>query len=243
MGQKNKNRILIVGGTADLTDSIAKQMKVAGFSYEIVAEGNVGIERLHSASPDLVVVTMPMAAGESIALCERIRSESAVAILAVGDSSSDQDCVAVLGAGADDYLCRPFVPRVVEARVQAAIRRAKSPSYRAVGVHEAEHLPSHGVLQVGGIRLDLTTCRVSVDGVTKTLTPNEFRLMAIFLRAPGEVFTREDLRRRVWPDDQHSLHLVEVHIANLRSKIERDPHHPSHIVTVRSRGYKLALPA
>ena len=243
MGQKKNYLVLIIGDSGDLIDSLGKQLKAAGFTSIAAASGSEGLGRLNERTPDVVILTIPLAHEDGLALCAQIRTESTVPILAVTGRGSDQDCVNALGAGADDYIAKPFSPRCLEARILAAIRRANSEPYRSEPARRDAQPQVVGVLQSGSIQLDLTTCRVSIDGVVKSLTPNEFRLMAIFLRAPGEVFTREDLRRRVWPDDQHSLHLVEVHIANLRVKIERDPHHPTHIVTVRSTGYRLAVPA
>ncbi len=243
MGQKNDNHVLIIGDSGDLMDSVGKHLKAAGFATTTTTGGNEGLRRLYDGSPDLVIVAQPMAHEDGLALCAQVRTESTVPLIVVTGRGTENDCVEALGAGADDFIAKPFTARVLEARIYAAIRRSNAAPYRADPSASGAPPQAHGLLAVGDIRLDLTTCRVSVGGAVRTLTPNEFRLMAIFLRAPGEVFTREDLRRRVWPDDLHSLHLVEVHIANLRAKIEQDPHHPTHIVTVRSRGYRLALPA
>jgi len=233
-------QIVILGDPTAFSRTIAAQVRDAAYrpvTTEALID-TVAIVRRHT--PDLVIVALPLD-GSDGAACEQIRLQSSVPIIAISLSPSDRECRETLESGADDYLAGPCNQGVLEARIMAAIRRATAPPYRADDADPAGAL-EHAVLQVGSIRLDLTTCRVSVDGAVSTLTPNEFRLLAIFMRAPGEVFTREDLRRRVWPDNRHSLHLVEVHIANLRAKIERDPHHPVHIVTVRSKGYRLSIP-
>jgi DNA-binding response OmpR family regulator len=164
-----------------------------------------------------------------------------VPILVVCDQAEEVEIVGLLAAGADDCVRRTIGEIELAGRILSAARRAGAAPYH--GTSSPSSRKSHRVstLRAGGVRLDLTTCRVSVGAKTCTLTPNEFRLMAVFLRSPGEVFSREDLRRRVWPNDVHSLHLIEVHIANLRAKIEIDPHRPNHILTVRSRGYKFAV--
>ena len=242
MAPKTKHSILMIGERAELADSIAKHLQSSGFPSVFACSGQEGVELLNENSPDLVLTVLPMPHEDGLAVCRTIRSESAVPIIIVGARGVQPGCVESLEAGADDYVAKPINPRELSARIEAAIRRSNAKPYRLHPGADQVFAESTGVIEVGGIRLDLTTCRVSVYGKVKTLTPNEFRLMAVFMRAPGEVFTREDLRKRVWPDDQHSLHLVEVHIANLRSKIETDPHHPSYIVTVRSRGYKFATP-
>ncbi len=241
MGQINNNLVLIIGDSGAPTENLSTQLKAAGFACTIANSQIEGSDRLAEGSSDLVMLVLPMANEDGLAICAQLRSNSSVPIIAIAENGQEQDCIDALGAGSDDYISGPLSGRLLEARSMAAIRRATQAPYRFDPVNGSGQM--HGVLQVGGIRLDLTTCRVSVDGAVKTLTPNEFRLMAIFLSSPGAVFVREDLRRRVWPNDQHSLHLVEVHIANLRAKIERDPHHPVHIVTVRSRGYRLAIPS
>jgi two-component system, OmpR family, response regulator ResD len=242
MGQNTNYRFLLLSDHGDLADEVAGELESAGFKPVEAAPGGDGPQLVRDESPDVVVIAMPVMHDNALALCRDIRGTSGVPIIVVSARCTEDACVDALEAGADDYIGKPVGPRELAARVASVIRRAGSEPYGPAAAHPRGGPESHGVIQVGTVRLELTTCRVTVDGVTRTLTPNEFRLMAIFLRAPGEVFTREDLRRRVWPDDQHSLHLVEVHIANLRAKIEVDPHHPAHIVTVRSRGYKFSAP-
>ena len=241
MGQNNDGRVLLVGDRTDLADTVTAQLEAAGWPSIIASNGEEALHVASGGAPDVVVIVLPLHHENGAELCTTIRSESAVPIVCVTGRGSDQGLVDTLEAGADDYIAKPFSPRELVARIEAAIRRANIEPYRNETVPGRPYNGSHGVLQAGNVRLDLTTCRVSVNGKMKTLTPNEFRLMAVFMRAPGEVFTREELRKRVWPDDQHSLHLVEVHIANLRAKIEVDPHHPVYVVTVRSRGYKFAV--
>jgi DNA-binding response OmpR family regulator len=240
MGHNNNYRVLMIGDRSDLAASLATQLQSHGYPSVVAATGEEGVQLLNEGSPDLVMIVQTLPHENGLAQCRAIRGASAVPVIVVTGRGAEQHCVDSLEAGADDYVAKPLTPRELVARMEAAIRRSNMQPYRSD--KGRGHRESEGVLQVDNVRLDLTTCRVNVNGAVKTLTPNEFRLMAIFMRAPGEVFTREDLRKRVWPDDQHSLHLVEVHIANLRAKIESDPHHPNYIVTVRSRGYKFVTP-
>ena len=233
-------RVLLIGADGELMSGVEQQLYSSGHTCLLAFNGPDGLVRLRDGSLDLVVLLVPTPYQEAFALCRSIRLDSHIPIIALSARNSVKACVGLLGAGADDYVLANCAHAEMAARVEAAVRRANAAPFRSDSTPDRAGVPAHGVLSVGDIRLDLNTCRITVDNVVRTLTPNEFRLMAIFLRAPGEVFTREDLRKRVWPTDQHSLHLVEVHIANLRTKIERDPHHPTRIVTVRSRGYTFA---
>ena len=239
MGQEHKPRVLLTGD-GQSTESATQLLEFIGCLAVTLAAEDKAADILRETAPDLVLLAVSSVHDPGIALCRAMRSVSGVPIIVLVGRGTEQACVDCLTAGADDFITKPSSSAVLGARIEAVIRRANADSYHATSEAFRCFPPSEGVLRVGNVRLDLTTCRVTVNGTVRTLTPNEFRLLAIFMRAPGDVFTREDLRRRVWPDDQHSLHLVEVHIANLRAKIEADPHHPAYIVTVRSRGYKFA---
>lgn len=243
MGLKNNYRVLLIGGHSALTQKLGDDLDKAGFGCVPAADGNVALQQLRDTVLDLVLIAMSNNDNDGASICKMIASESAIPMIAVSELGNEQECIDMLSAGADDYMAGAPGSRELSARMLAAIRRAKMDPYPARSIRDRSLQETDGVLKVGSVRLDLHTCRVSVNGNVRTLTPNEFRLLAVFLRAPGEVFTREDLRKRVWPDDQHSLHLVEVHIANLRVKIENDPHHPDFIITVRSRGYRFAVQA
>jgi len=240
MEPKSDNRILILSDRIDLADETAIELQTLGFSGVIAQGIQEAVEFVEDRNVSVVLIVSASSHSAAKAYCGTIRTVSAVPILAVCHRAGEHDVAGVLASGADDCV-RPSVGHVeLAARVRSLIRRAATPSYQAGAAPFRRDRDSGSALRVGVVRLDLTTCRVSVNGRAHMLTPNEFRLMAVFMGAPGEVFSREDLRRRVWPNERHSLHLIEVHIANLRTKIEVDPHRPAYILTVRSRGYKFA---
>lgn len=243
MGKTLDYRILIIDKDAKHRDDLAAHLRTHGVPSVSAATGGEGLQLVREGSPDLILLASQLPDQKGTELCHAIRTETSTPIILLSRHDNDEECIEGLQAGADDYLGKPYSERVLMARIEAALRRSNGVAPNASSSDAHAHSESHGVLTVGNVRLELTTCRVYFNNTVKTLTPNEFRLMAVFMRAPGEVFTREDLRRRVWPDDQHSLHLVEVHIANLRAKIEPDAHHPQYIVTVRSRGYKFSTPS
>jgi two-component system response regulator RegX3 len=240
MVPKSDNNILIVSDRADLADETASELQTLGFSGVVSPGIQEALSLAEERSISVVLIISVSSQSTARVYCSTIRTASAVPIMALCYRAGEHDVAGLLAAGADDCV-RPSIGRVeLAARIRSLIRRAATPSYQAGAASVACEREPGSAIHVGGVGLDLTTCRVCVSGRTSTLTPNEFRLMAVFMGAPGDVFSREDLRRRVWPNDRHSLHLIEVHIANLRSKIEVNPHRPAHIVTVRSRGYKFA---
>lgn len=249
MGMSHNQRILIIAEECEPARALAAHLKQQGFHPLAAPSGQEGLRLFHQEMPGLVLLDAALPDEDSLTLCRHLRRESPVPILILSEFNAEQDCVAALEAGADDYLVKPLRLRELTARIHA-IRRRTERAFTSMPTAASE-LPAgpENILEVGDIRLMLTSCRVEVQGRIDTLTPNEFRLLAVLMNAPGEVFTREDLRERVWPKDgqdpakKHlSLHLVEVHIANLRKKIEEDQHHPKRLITVRSQGYRLATP-
>ena len=134
-----------------------------------------------------------------------------------------------LELGADDYMTKPFSMMELISRVRAILRR-----------RELDRVGAGSVCQVGGVRIDLTVHEVVVDDRTVYLTPSQFKLLALLARVPGRVVSRRELMQHLW-DSSHvgDEHACDVHISNLRYKIESDPRRPRRIVTVRGAGYKL----
>jgi DNA-binding response OmpR family regulator len=247
MSNLPQNHVLVIEDDSDLAKALAAHLKSQGFEAMTALTGREGMRLFREEAPDLILLDTTLPDEDSLMLCRRIRRESEIPILFIGECREEQECVEGLQSGADDYLGKPLRLRELIARMRAVQRRAGAPLPSSAPTGDGASIGPEKVLTVGDLRLRLTSCSVEIKERVETLTPNEFRLLAILMGAPGEVFTREDLRERVWSKDyhkkiEHSLHLVEVHIANLRSKIEEDAHHPKRLVTVRSRGYKLLLP-
>jgi DNA-binding response OmpR family regulator len=161
-------------------------------------------------------------------LCRNLRRFSDVPIVVVTARSDTHDVVAGLEAGADDYLTKPFAPKELSARIRALLRRAR-PS--AVG---------HSLLVFGDLEIVPDEGRVTLAGQELALTKTEFRLLCELAQDPGGVFSREVLLDRVWGYGYFGDgRLVDVHVRRLRTKVEVDPAHPRHIVTVRGLGYRL----
>jgi DNA-binding response OmpR family regulator len=161
-------------------------------------------------------------------VCRSIRRESDVPIIMVTARVDTHDVVAGLEAGADDYMTKPLQPKELSARIRALLRRVRTtqPGNPRMTFGELEVVPQEGV--------------VTRDGEQVHLTKTEFRLLVELANNPGKVFSREDLLEKVWG---HGVfgdgRLVDVHVRRLRTKVEPDPAHPRHVVTVRGLGYKL----
>ena len=177
---------------------------------------------------DLVLIDVMLPGLDGFDLCRTLRRSSDVPIIMVTARSDSHDVVAGLEAGADDYVTKPFVPKELSARIRALLRRVRS------GDACAETL-RFGTLEIepdGGI--------VRRAGEEVSLTKTEFRLICELAAGAGRLFTREMLLDRVWGYDYFGDgRLVDVHVRRLRRKIEEDPSHPRHVVTVRGLGYKL----
>lgn len=197
---------------------------------------------LHSNEPDLVIADASLAgktaAGAGLDLCRHVRRTSAIPIIVVSSLTEAGDRIAGLRAGADDYVTRPFDPWELLERVHALLRRARR--------YQTE--PSGGILRAGRLRLRLLDHQVWVDNRGPiALTPTECRLLYLFLLKPYYTWPREELLARLWdlPAGEGPINnagpraTIESYVARLRAKIERMPHRPVLLVTVRGSGYQM----
>ncbi len=172
---------------------------------------------------------LPRMSGTDV--CRRLRSESGVPILMLTARDAEVDVVLGLEVGADDYVTKPFSVAELIGRVRAILRRRE--------LDRGEN--GAAVRDIGGLHIDFARYEVVADGRRVALTPSEFKLLALLADAPDRVFSRRQIMEHLWESsfvgDEHAC---DVHISNLRRKIERDPSHPERIVTVRGFGYKLA---
>jgi two-component system response regulator RegX3 len=162
-------------------------------------------------------------------VCRAIRTESDVPIIMVTAKDSEADKVTGLELGADDYVTKPFSVRELMSRVRAHLRRAK--------MQVVDH--ADDVLEGGTIRMDVIRHEVLVAGAEVAFPPKEFELLEAFLRRKGRLLTREFLIEEIWgPGYVGDTKTLDVHVKRIRRKVEPDPHHPVHLVTVRGLGYK-----
>ncbi len=185
------------------------------------------LEALERRPAEVAIVDLMLPGMDGFELCRRLRASNDIAILILTARADSHDVVAGLEAGADDYMVKPAVPKELSARVRALLRRSARPSGPASLVFDdLEILPDAGVVRVGGNEV--------------SLTKTEFGLLCELAQNPGRILTREVLLDTVWGYGYFGDgRLVDVHVRRLRTKVEADPAHPRHIVTVRGLGYKL----
>lgn len=199
-----------------------------GWTVEEAGNGEDAISSFHATPADVVLIDIMLPGIDGFELCRSIRRSSDVPIVMVTARDDTHDVVAGLEAGADDYLTKPFAPKELSARIRALLRRIRTVDTDAPNIRlgDLDVSPEQGVVRKAGEEVHLT----------KT----EFRLLCELASTPGKVFSREDLLERVWGYGYFGDgRLVDVHIRRLRTKVETDPAHPRHVVTVRGMGYKL----
>jgi len=196
-----------------------------GFRTELARSGTEGLEKARETTPDLVVLDLMLPGLGGLEVCKTLRAESTVPIIMLTARSTEHDKLLGLELGADDYVTKPFSPRELVARVKVVLRRVE---------------PAVDKIVVGELVLDPAARELVVRGAPVTLTAAEYRLVETFMRAPGRVFSRDELMQRAFGSSYEGLdRTIDVHIKNVRKKIEADRTNPKRIVTVFGLGYKL----
>jgi two-component system response regulator RegX3 len=222
-------RILIVEDEPSLADSVRYNLEREGYEVTIATDGRDAIDVFRRERPSLVILDLMLPEISGLDVCRTIRDESDVPIIMVTAKDSEADKVTGLELGADDYVTKPFSVRELISRVRAHLRRAKM---RVPDVTE-------DVVTGGPVSLDVARHEVLVGGDPVAFPPKEFELLETLLRRKGRLLTREFLIEEIWGADYvGDTKTLDVHIKRVRRKIEPDPHHPQHLVTVRGLGYK-----
>lgn len=234
-------KILIIEDEDGIIHLLNLYLKDAGYNVVVAKDGADGLALHAREHPDLVILDIMLPAIDGFEVCRRIRVWSQTPILMLTARGTEDDRIAGLDLGADDYLVKPFSPREVVSRVRAILRRVGQGQQDA-----AEHSPAvpsqspadDSVLCFPGLTIDILARRVEVHGVEVALTPTEFDLLALLAKSPDRVFTREVLMNKVWGYDYlGDGHTIDVHISALRKKIEPDPAQ-RYIKTVWRVGYR-----
>lgn len=220
-------KILVVEDAPEFSQLLQSVFEREGHQVEVVETGGAAVDLTRTWQPDVVVLDLVLPGLDGIEVCRQIRTFSDCYVLMLTSRDEEIDKLVGLAIGADDYVTKPFSPKEVVARVGALLRRPRA----APGADER--------LEHGELRVDVVTREAHVGPDLVALTNIEFDLLATLLQRPGMVFTRSMLLEQVWGSDWGGdTHLVDVHVANLRKKI--DLGEASHILTVRGVGYRLA---
>lgn len=220
-----KQKILIAEDEADIRNILRLYLESEGFQVIEAGDGQEALDAVREARPDLAILDVMMPRLDGLAVTRALRQYSDMPILILSAKSQDNDKILGLNLGADDYISKPFNPLEVVARVKAQLRRR-------------EHRFSP-VISLGALSLNTETCSLTKGGEPVLLTPTEYRLLSVFMRSPGRIFTKVQLSEAIngqyFENDDNT---IMVHISKLRDKIEDDPRHPQRLVTVRGLGYK-----
>ena len=222
-------RVLVIEDNRDLAFGLRNNLEIEGYEVDVAHDGTDGLDRCAARRPDLILLDLmlPGTDGFRVLRALRQRGESVpVLILTARDAEADK--VRGLKLGADDYVTKPFGVLELLARVEALLRRGR-PAAR-----------ERAVLRFGDVELDPATRSVRRAGELIALAPKEFELLVALWDGQGAIVSRLELMRQVWGYQTDILsRTVDTHIAELRRKLEDDPAHPRHILTVRKAGYRL----
>jgi len=223
------SRILVVEDEAAIAEAIAYALRGAGYQVDWVDDGDRAIDTARRHRYDLMILDLLLPGATGIEVCRTLRGESDVPIVILTALDEEEDRVLGLDVGADDYVTKPFSVAELVSRVRALLRR-----------RELDRGRSAGVRKVGGLHVDVSRYEATLDGKPLRLTVSEFRLVELLASQPGRVYSRDELIRRLRRDDAAGdRRAIDVHISNLRRKLEDDPRKPRRLVTVRGVGYKL----
>ena len=223
------SRILVVDDEPAIRDAVEYALRNEGFEVDGASDGESGLRAALEEPFDVVVLDLMLPRMSGTEVCRRLRDESSVPIIMLTAKGAELDRVLGLEIGADDYVTKPFSMAELIGRIRAIIRR-----------RELDRSGAASVLRVGGLELDPIRHEVRVDGELKRLTPSEFKLLLLLAQEPERVFSRREIMQHLWDStyvgDQRAC---DIHISNLRQKIESDHANPERVLTVRGVGYRL----
>jgi DNA-binding response OmpR family regulator len=222
-------KILIVEDDPGISLGLKDEFESEGYDVWSAEDGEKGLEAAKTQKPDLIILDIMLPVLNGYEVCKRLRMEgnrTPIIMLTVKDKEIDK--ILGLELGADDYVTKPFSLRELVARAKAIFRRVEI---------RIEDLDTYSF---GQIELDFKKYEATKRGENLELTPLEFHLMKLMIQRKGEVLTRNDFLDGVWGEDNLAVsdRTVDSHIANIRKKVEDDPAHPKHIISVRGVGYK-----
>ncbi|MGP4977096.1 response regulator [Brachybacterium tyrofermentans] len=223
--------VLVVEDEVALSDVIQAYLATAGYATASARSGPEAVELARIVSPDVIILDLGLPGLDGLEVMRRIRAFSDCYVLITTARTEEVDRLIGLSAGADDYLTKPFSVRELVARVQAVLRRSRS---------EFEAPDRRTVRTFGDLEIDMTAHEVRLAGRPVPLTPTERGLLMTLADRPGQAFSRRQLMETVWGDGWvGDDHIVDVHIANLRRKLEETAESARYVTTVRGIGYRM----
>jgi two-component system KDP operon response regulator KdpE len=222
-------RILVVDDEPPIRRYLRAALSAQSFSIYEAANGQEALNAVITDRPDIIILDLGLPDIDGIEVTRQLREWSQTPIIILSVREAEQDKIAALDAGADDYLTKPFSTGELMARMRVVMRRQSS-------------TPEEPILQVDELRMDMSRRLVSVRGNDISLTPTEYDILRLLMQNAGRVITHHHLLRQVWGTAYESeMHILRVNISNLRRKIESDPSRPHYILTEPGVGYRLRV--
>jgi two-component system response regulator RegX3 len=229
------DRILIADDEPSVRDAVGYALRQEGFDVTLAEDGTDAEDKLGGPELgfDLLILDIMMPGRSGLDICRDVRARSPVPIILLTAKDQEVDKVVGLEVGADDYVTKPFSVRELLGRVRAQLRRRELD--RTSTVSDAK------TIDAGSVRIDLARHLVAIRGEPVNLTRSEFQVLRLLAERPGQVFSRLEIMEELWQSEfSGDVRACDVHISNLRQKVERDPQEPELVLTVRGVGYKLA---
>ena len=218
--------MLVVDDEPQILRAVRTSLQAAGYEVDVADTAAAALTTAAARPPDAVILDLVLPDGNGIEVCRELRRWTKAPVLVLSAIGDEQEKVAALDAGADDYVTKPFGVEELLARVRAALRRVDA--------------PAQPVVDFGGLVVDLERRLVTLDGEPVALTPTEYELLELFVRNEGKLLTHPTILREVWgPAYGTESHYLHVYVSQLRRKIERDPTRPRFLLTEAGAGYRL----
>ncbi|MEE1231292.1 MAG: response regulator [Phascolarctobacterium sp.] len=222
-------KVLVIDDELQIRKLLEMALTSYGYTAHLAATGQEGLMLAVSMHPDLVIVDLGLPDMDGKDVVTRLREWSSVPIIVLTAREQEQEKIAALDKGADDYVTKPFSMGELMARMRVCLRRF---------CHSEEQKP---VLSCGGISMDLLQHKVLMEGREVKLTPTEYELLKYMLKNAGKVLTHKQILKAVWGNDyDEDLHYIRIYMRQLRRKIEKDPAQPKYLLTEAGVGYRLS---
>lgn len=222
-----KKDVLVIDDEAQIRRLLRLSLEATGYTVREAPSGQEGLDEIVRRAPDAVVLDMGLPDISGLQVLRHLREWSRVPVLVLTVLAAENDKVAALDAGADDYLTKPFGAAELNARLRAIFRRAPGDAEAAV-------------VAFGELTVDFASRIVRRAGAEVKLTPKEYALLRILVLHRGKVVTHPQILRELWgPKSEENTHYLRVHMAHLRQKLEAEPHRPRHLKTESGIGYRL----
>ncbi len=223
-------RVLVVDDEPQILRALQTNLRGAGYEVETAATAAEALAAAAARAPEAIILDLVLPDRSGTEVCRELRTWSSVPVIVLSAVGDEDEKVAALDAGADDYVTKPFGMSELLARLRAAMRRVPA--------------SAEPVIDVGELRVDVAARSVTVSGRPVQLTPHEFELLRVLAQNRGKLLTHKAILRAVWgPAYEVESHYLHVYVSQLRRKLEPDPSRPRYLLTEPGAGYRLVEPA